>query len=100
MNEWEGKRSLAVVTACLNSSGMPDFAFNEVEVTREEFENGLHCDLVEQRLASEGFEEPYLHFDELSSPSFLHPAVRQYLRMPPWVVRPCTSLAGDAQNRS
>lgn len=88
MPDWEGKKPIAVVTACMNADGTPDFAFNEVEVTHDEFENGIHYDLVEDRLADAGYDEPYLHFDEVEAPSFLHPAVRQYLHMPPWVVRP------------
>lgn len=96
MKQWEGKRAVAVVTACLNANGTPDFDFNEVDVTQEEFENGVHCDLVEERLADAGYEEPYLHFDDAASPSFLHPAVRQYLGMPPWVVR--VSVARSASS--
>jgi hypothetical protein len=86
MPEWQGKRSVAVVTACMNAAGEPDFAHNEVEVTHEEYENGLHYDLVEDRLTDAGYDEPFCHFDEFEAPSFLHPAARQYLCMPPWVV--------------
>ena len=86
MPEWQGKRPIAVVTACLNASGCPDFAFSEVEVTHDEYENGVHIDLGEDQLADVGYEEPWVHFPEPESPAFLHPAVRQYLRMPPWVV--------------
>lgn len=79
MNPWSGKRRITIVSTCLNASGCPDFALNQVEVTYEEAENGLHYYLVEADLLLAGFEEPFLHFDEWAAPSFLHPAVRQYL---------------------
>lgn len=93
---WKGKQTIAVVTACLNAQGEPDFAYTEVEVTHDEYENGAHIDLVEGRLADAGYEEPYTHFAEEESPAFLHPAVRQYLRMPPWVViRPSVPVSQE-----
>ena len=47
MTAWAGKRTLTVVTACLNAGGTPDFALTEVEVTHAEYANGVHCDLAE-----------------------------------------------------
>lgn len=79
MTSWEGKRAITVVTACMNALGMPDFALNEVEVTHEEYENGVHIDLVEDRLVDERYDEPYTHFDEFDAPAFLIPAVKKYL---------------------
>jgi hypothetical protein len=86
MSSWPGKRPIAIVTACLNAEGQSDFAFTEVEATHEEYENGVHIDFAEDRLRDRGYEEPYVHFDDGDGPPFLHPAVRQYLLMPPWVV--------------
>ena len=80
MSQWQGKRKIAVVSAVMNASGLPDFALNEVEVTQEEAENGIHYYLVEAELLEAGYEEPFVHFDdEGESPAFLHAAVRQYL---------------------
>jgi hypothetical protein len=79
MPHWQGKRPITIVTACMRSDGLPDFALTEVEVTYEEFENGMHYVLAEERLSDRGHEEPYVHFDESEGPSFLLPAVRQYL---------------------
>ena len=79
MSAWAGTRKLTVVTACLNAGGTPDFALTEVEVTHAEYANGVHCDLAEQRLVAAGYEEPFLHFDELDGLGFLVPAVRRYL---------------------
>ncbi len=79
MTQWIGRRKLLVVTACLNASGFPDFALHEVEVTCDEYANGVHCDLVEEQLVVEGYEEPFLHFDQYDGPQFLVSAVLQYL---------------------
>jgi hypothetical protein len=83
MPHWEGKRPITIVTACMRSDGLPDFALTEVEVTQEEFENGVHYVLAEERLDDRGYEEPYVHFDEHEGPSFLHRAVREYLTCKP-----------------
>jgi len=79
MSTWQGKRPITVVTACVSADGTPDFALNTVEVTHDEYENGVHYDLVEDHLADAGYGEPLVHFDEFDAPAFLHPAVREYL---------------------
>lgn len=79
MREWEGKRPITVVTACMSRDGKPDFALNEVEVTHDEYENGVHYDLVEDRLTDAGYEEPYVHYDQTEGPAFLLPNVWSYL---------------------
>jgi hypothetical protein len=81
----EGKRTIAVVTACMRADGAPDFALHQVEVTQEEAENGLHYCLVERQLLAAGYEEPFVHFDDLESPAFLQPAVREHLGLAPVV---------------
>ena len=78
MTEWQGKRSIAVVSACMTSNGSPTFVLNEVEVTYDEALNGVHYYLAEAELLTGGYEEPYVHFDEFRElQPFLHPAVRQ-----------------------
>ena len=79
MTEWQGKRSIAVVSACMTSNGSPTFAINEVAVTHDEALNGIHYDLADAELLNHGYEEPFTHFDEFEAPTFLHPAVRQHL---------------------
>jgi hypothetical protein len=76
---WSGKRKIAVVSACMKADGTPTFALNEVAVTQDEAENGIHYYLVEADLLEAGFEEPFVHFDHDEAPPFLHPAVRQHL---------------------
>jgi hypothetical protein len=78
--QWHGKRSIAVVTAYMRHDGIPDFKLNEVEVTHEEYENGVHYYLAEAPLIQAGFDEPFTHFDEYEAPPFLLPAVRQHLQ--------------------
>ena len=77
------KRKIAVVSACMRRDGTPAFALNEVAVTQEEAENGIHYYLTEAQLLEDGFEEPFVHFDESEAPAFLHPAVRQHLSVSP-----------------
>ena len=79
MSRWQDKRAIAVVTAYLRADGLPDFTLTEVEVTDDERANGVHYELVEEQLALTGYEEPFVHFDEIEAPAFLLPAVRTYL---------------------
>jgi len=74
-----GTHPVAVVSACMRSDGLPDFALTEVEVTPEQAENGIHYYLVEAHLLEAGYEEPFVHFAESEAPTFLFPAVKQYL---------------------
>jgi hypothetical protein len=82
MPDWQGKREVVVVTACMTRAGFADFALTEVEVTRAAYEEGVHYDLVNERLHAAGYEEPFVHFDADDAPPFLVPAVRQHLRAP------------------
>lgn len=83
MPTWEGKQTVAVVSACMTRDGCPTFALNEVEVTQDEADNGIHYYLAEADLLEAGLEEPYVHFDDTESPAFLHPAVREFLGLAP-----------------
>lgn len=76
---WSGKRTIAVVSAYMRPDGLPAFALNDVAVTQDEAENGIHYYLVEADLLEAGFEEPFVHFDEDEAPAFLHSAVRRHL---------------------
>jgi hypothetical protein len=79
MSQTEDKGSVTVVSAVMRADGFADFAITQVEVTPEEYDNGVHYLLVEESLAERGYEEPWVHFDELEAPAFLHPAVKDYL---------------------
>lgn len=79
----ETTRPITIVSACMRRDGLPAFALNEVEVTQEQIDNGIHFYLVEAELLQQGYEEPFVHFDENEAPSFLHPAVRSHLASQP-----------------
>ena|ERR1700722_19652903 len=79
MSVSEEKLRVTIASACMTTSGTPDFTLTEVEVTQDEYENGVQYDLVVERLITNGFEEPFVHFEEIESPHFLVPAVRLYL---------------------
>jgi len=82
MPTWEGKRTIAVVSACMTAQGLPALVLNEVEVTPDEADNAIHYYLAEADLLEAGYEEPFVHFAEGEGPAFLHPAVRQHLGLP------------------
>ena len=77
------KHAVAIVTACMTANGTPAFALNTVAVTQEEEENGEHYCLAEANLVEDGYEEPFVHFDQREAPAFLHPAIRQHLGLLP-----------------
>jgi len=74
------QRVIAVVTACMRSDGTPTFVLKTAQVTEDEALEGIHYILVEEALKEEGYDEPYVHFDQMEAPPFLHPAVREHLR--------------------
>jgi hypothetical protein len=84
----DNRRTIVVVSAVMRKDGWPDFVLNEVSATQEELDNGIHYYVVEAHLLEAGFEEPFVHFDQSESPSFLHPAVREYLGLSPAVDEP------------
>ncbi len=75
----EGQRPVTVVSAVMRKDGFPDFAMTQVEVTQEEYQNGIHIYLAEADLLEAGFEEPFMHFPSDEAPSFLVPAVKEDL---------------------
>jgi hypothetical protein len=82
MTPWQGTRTITVVSACMTVAGMPTFALNQVEVTHEEYENGVHYALAEVELMDAGYEEPYVHFDDFEAPAFLVPEVTNHVCEP------------------
>ena len=88
MPAWTDKRPIAIVSACMRCNGEPTFARNEVEVTQEEAENGVHYYLAEGQLLLDGYEEPFVHFAEAEAPAFLFPAVHEFLGLAPTIPEP------------
>jgi hypothetical protein len=79
MPQPDDKRPITIVSAVMRQDGFPDFAVTQVEVTEEEYANGAHIDLAVADLLAAGFEEPFVHFPDREAPSFLLPAVKEYL---------------------
>jgi hypothetical protein len=74
-----GTRKIAIVTACTDANGSPDFVLNTVRATAEEIDNCIHYYLAEAKLLEDGYEPPFVHFDEDEAPDFLLPTIREYL---------------------
>lgn len=74
---------IAIVTACVNANGTPEFVLNTVCVRPAEQDNGIHYYLAEADLLLSGYEPPFVHFDEFEAPPFLHSAVRRHLGLSP-----------------
>jgi hypothetical protein len=66
----------SVVTACMTRQGTPTFVLTSVAVTEEELRNGIQYDLADSQLLIDGYEEPFVHFDQDEAPPFLLPGVR------------------------
>jgi hypothetical protein len=96
---WSGQRTIAIVSACMKSDGTPAFALNEVTVTKEQAENGIHYYLAEAQLLLDGLQEPFVHFDEDEAPAFLHPAVRQHLGLAPHAITPPEAFACSVSSK-
>jgi hypothetical protein len=79
MPQTQDKYPITIVSAVMRSDGFADFAINEVEVTQDEYENGIHLYIVEAELIKAGYDEPFVHYPEGESPPFLLPAVKDYL---------------------
>lgn len=72
-----GKRSVTIASACMTALGSPTFVLQEVSVTPEEFEEGLHYAMAEDGLTDLDYEEPFVHFAEEEAPAFLLEGLRQ-----------------------
>ncbi len=75
----DATHTVAIITACMRSDGMPTFARTEVEVTNDQADNGIHYYLAEAELLEQGYEEPMVHFTNEEAPAFLFPAVEESL---------------------
>jgi hypothetical protein len=79
MNQLNGKRPVVIISACMRPEGLPDFAVTQVEISQEEYENGVHYHLTDQSLMQRGYEEPFVHFADQEAPSFLRKAILKHL---------------------
>jgi len=61
---------IKVVTACQGCNG-PMFTACIVECTQAQYEDGQHYEAVESQHEGEGFDGPFVHFDENDGPAWL-----------------------------
>lgn len=59
------------VVACNNAAGNPDFYFCTVACTDEQYDAGEHCDVAEHAAREEGYEGPFVVYDEHDGPDWL-----------------------------
>jgi len=58
-----------VFVACRNSNGSADFFITEVKCTQAEYDLGKHYDRAEELAKEEGYEPPFICFDESEHPN-------------------------------
>ena len=67
----EGTKVIKCVAACTNAGGEPDFGFVKVECSEEEYNLGKHYDAARDFLIENGYEGPFVIFDEEECPAWL-----------------------------
>jgi len=55
---------IRTIIACTNANGEPDLTFVKVTCTQEQFDAGYHYELAEIWALGEGYEGPFVAFDE------------------------------------
>ena len=78
MNSGSEERMIVIVTACMQTDGLPTFVVTNIEATEEDVHNGIHYARAEAQLLEGGYEEPFVHFADQETPAFLA-AVRPFL---------------------
>lgn len=59
------------VVACRNAEGSSDFYFCKVECDENQHDLGYHYEVAEEMAVADGYEGPYVVFDENDGPSWL-----------------------------
>lgn len=59
------------VVACRNAEGVSDFYFCIVECNQEEYDVGKHYDIAENAALENGYEGPFVTYDENDGPNWL-----------------------------
>lgn len=72
---------MRVIAACTNASGQPDFTFVNVDCTMQQLEGAFHYAMAREQLEDDGYEEPFVLFDEGDCRRFpwLEDGVRKHL---------------------
>lgn len=72
-------KRVRVIVACYNASGEPDFCFVVVECNDLEWQHGEHYKAAERYADEEGYEKPFVAFDEDDHLAFAH-----FVNAPQW----------------
>jgi hypothetical protein len=59
------------VVACKNASGQPDFFACTVKASPEEYDNGEHYEAAQRAAEGEGYEGPFVVYDQNDGPAWL-----------------------------
>jgi hypothetical protein len=86
------KRSVTIASACMTAQGSPTFVLQDVQVTEEEYENGIHYAMAEDWLIDSGYEEPFVHFADAEAPAFLLEALKQQVAQTLSLADPITDV--------
>lgn len=73
------KTTVKVIVLCTNSEGAPEFHTCTPDVTKAEYDNGVHYDLAKENAESNGYTGPMIAFDKAD------PACRQLGDLLAWV---------------
>ncbi len=64
-------KTLRIAVACRNASGMADMPIFTVTVTAEEYDLGIHYEKAEAMAEDEGYEKPFVCFDDAEQGAIL-----------------------------
>lgn len=63
--------TIKCVVACRNAEGVSDFYFCRVECSQEQYDVGEHYERAEEMARSDGYEGPFVVYDENDGPDWL-----------------------------
>ena len=61
-------KEVRCVVACHDANGEPNFFFCVVKISEEEYENGVHYDMAAEAAEADGYEGPFVIYDENDPP--------------------------------
>ena len=79
--EHAAARSWRVAVACTNANGSAELFIAEVEATQDQHDLGEHYDMARQMAIDEGYEEPFVCFDQ-EEIAALSSEAREFVRNP------------------
>lgn len=63
--------TIKCVVACTNANGGPDLYFVKVKCKQSEYDEGEHYEMAKESAKLEGYEGPFVVFDEIDGPTAL-----------------------------